>query len=117
MSGSEINPVGFNAAAWLVDRHVETGRGQATAFRCGDQELTYEGLQRSVWSTANGFRSLGVTEGDRILMVVDDELAFPAVFLASLRIGAIPVPVSTMLRPEELGACWTTPYRTDPTAA
>jgi benzoate-CoA ligase family protein len=103
MSGSEINPVGFNAAAWLVDRHVETGRGQATAFRCGDQELTYEGLQRSVWSTANGFRSLGVTEGDRILMVVDDELAFPAVFLASLRIGAIPVPVSTMLRPEELG--------------
>ena len=35
--------------------------------------------------------------------VIDDELAFPAVFLASLRIGAIPVPVSTMLRPEELG--------------
>jgi benzoate-CoA ligase family protein len=97
-----MDPEGFNAAVWMVDRHVEDGRGEAMAFHCGDQELTYEALQRSVWSTANGLRSIGVTEGDRILMVVDDELAFPAIFLAGLRIGAIPVPVSTMLRPQEL---------------
>ncbi|MGH9060108.1 MAG: benzoate-CoA ligase family protein, partial [Acidimicrobiales bacterium] len=36
------------------------------------------------------------------MMVVDDEPAFPATFLAGLRIGAIPIPVSTMLRPAEL---------------
>jgi len=100
MSGPEMDR--FNASVWLVDRHVNEGRGAAVAFRCGDQELTYQELQRSVWVTANGLRSLGVREGERILMVVDDELGFPAFFLAGLRIGAVPVPVSTMLRPEEL---------------
>jgi benzoate-CoA ligase family protein len=94
----------FNASVWLVDRHVGDGRGGAIAFRCGDQELTYEALQRSVWTTANGLRSIGTGAGDRILMVVDDELAFPAFFLAGLRIGAIPVPVSTMLRAKDLAA-------------
>lgn len=102
MSGSEVPVGGFNAATWLVDRHVSDGRGGAIAFRCGDHELTYEALQRAVWSTANGLRSIGVGVGDRILMVVDDEPAFPAVFLAGLRIGAIPVPVSTMLRAKDL---------------
>jgi benzoate-CoA ligase family protein len=92
----------FNAAVWLVDRHVGDGRGTAVAFRCGDQEVSYEDLQRSVWATANGLRSIGVGAGDRILMVVDDEMAFPAFFLAGLRIGAIPVPVSTMLRANDL---------------
>jgi benzoate-CoA ligase family protein len=33
---------------------------------------------------------------------VVDELAFPAMFLGALRIGAVPVPVSTMLRAGEL---------------
>ena len=37
-------------------------------------------------------------------MVVGDELAFPATFLAALRIGAVPVPVSTMLRAHEVAA-------------
>jgi benzoate-CoA ligase family protein len=94
----------FNAAVWLVDRHVGNGGGSAIAFRCNDQEVSYEGLQRSVWATANGLGSIGVGAGDRILMVVDDEIAFPAFFLAGLRIGAIPVPVSTMLRANDLAA-------------
>jgi benzoate-CoA ligase family protein len=102
MSGSDTRAGGFNAAAWLVDRHVNDGRGRAVAFRCGDQELTYEALQRAVWATANGLLSIGVDAGDRVLMVLDDELAFPAVFLAGLHIGAVPVPVSTMLRAKDL---------------
>ena len=31
-------------------------------------------------------------------MVVSDDLAFPATFLAALLIGAVPIPVSTMLK-------------------
>jgi hypothetical protein len=27
----------FNAAGWLVDRHVEEGRGDRRAFVCGDE--------------------------------------------------------------------------------
>jgi benzoate-CoA ligase family protein len=92
----------FNASVWLVDRQIEAGRGGATAFRCGALEQTYDELARAVDRTANGLRTVGVGPGDRVLMVVNDELAFPALFLAGLRIGAVPVPVSTMLRADDL---------------
>ena len=94
----------FNAAAWLVDRHIEEGRGAATAFRCGDSHQSYAELAGAIDRAANGLLGLGVSPRDRVLMVVNDELAFPAVFLAGLRIAAVPVPVSTMLRASELAA-------------
>lgn len=92
----------FNACDWLVDRHVAAGRGGARAFVCGDDELTYDGLLEAIHATAHGLTGLGCGPGDRVVMVVDDELAFPVVFLAAMRLGAVPVPVSTMLRPAEL---------------
>ena len=85
-----------------MDRQVDAGRGAKVAFRCGDQEQTYAELAGAVDRAANGLRSLGVGVGDRFLMVVNDELAFPALFLAGLRIGAVPVPVSTMLLAADL---------------
>ena len=66
--------------------------------------MTYADLQLASWKVANGLLALGVGAGDRVLMVVGDEPAFPATFLAGLRIGAIPVPVSTMLRATEVAA-------------
>ncbi len=92
----------FNACEWLVDRHVSAGRAGARAFVCEERELTYRGLLDGVHAAANGLRALGCSAGDRILMVVDDELAFPLVFLAALRTGMVPIPVSTMLRPAEI---------------
>ncbi len=94
----------FNAAEWLVDRHVEAGRGEDVAFWCEDRQLTYAGLQRATWAAAGQLASIGVGVGDRVLMVVRDEEAFPAVFLGGLRIGAVPVPVSTMLRAADVAA-------------
>jgi benzoate-CoA ligase family protein len=96
--------VEFNASRWLVDRQVEAGRGPAIAFRAGDDEQSYADLARAVARAANGLRALGVGEGDRFLMVVNDEPAFPALFLAGLRIGAVAVPVSTMLRAADIAA-------------
>jgi benzoate-CoA ligase family protein len=105
MSGQLGGPVApFNASAWLVDRQLDAGRGAAIALRGGDAEQSYAVLAAEVNRAANGLRALGVAAGDRILLVVNDELAFPAFFLGGLRIGAVPVPVSTMLRPPELAA-------------
>ena len=42
--------------------------------------------------------------GERVALVVDDELAFPAWFLGALRSGVVPVPLSTMLTANELAA-------------
>jgi benzoate-CoA ligase family protein len=94
----------FNAAAWLVDRHVAGGRGQSVAFAGPGGSLTYQDLQRLVWAASHGLEGLGVAPGDRVLMVVDDEPAFPAVFLGAMLMGAVPIPVSTMLRPAEVAA-------------
>ena len=92
----------FNAAEWLVDRHVSDGRGDRVAFFSDDRPLTYAGLQRATWAAAGMLAAVGVEPGDRVLMVVRDEAAFPAVFLGGLRMGAIPVPVSTMLRASDV---------------
>ena len=31
----------FNVAAWLVDRHVDEGRGDRVAIRCQGRSTTY----------------------------------------------------------------------------
>jgi benzoate-CoA ligase family protein len=97
-------PDPFNAAVWLVDRHVATGRGDRVAFHCEDRSLTYRDLQEASWSAANGLTTVGVKPGDRVILLVADQEAFPAAFLGGLRTGAIPIPVSTMLRPPEVAA-------------
>ena len=94
----------FNAAEWLVDRHVRDGNGQRVAYLCGDDTLTYADLQSETWRAAAALSGLGVGAGDRVLMLLADEMAFPAFFLGAMRMGAIPIPVSTMLRPTDVAA-------------
>ena len=50
----------------------------------------------------HALRALDVRRGERVALVLDDELAFPAWFLGALRSGVVPVPLSTMLTPAEL---------------
>lgn len=94
----------MNAAAWLVDRHVEEGRGDRVAIRCEDVSTTYAELLDEVCEAQRQLNSLGVAEGDRVAMVVRDDLAFPAWFLGALRGGIVPIPLSTMLLGPALGA-------------
>jgi benzoate-CoA ligase family protein len=93
----------FNAARWLLDRHVEQGRGDAVAIRCQGRSTTYAALRREVWRAQQLLRDLEVEPGDRIAMVVRDDESFPAFFLAGLRSGAVPVPLSTMLTGDAIG--------------
>ncbi|HLI24251.1 MAG TPA: AMP-binding protein, partial [Acidimicrobiales bacterium] len=94
----------FNGAGWLVDRHVAAGGAGAVAFRGAGGVVTYGDLQRATWTAARALSEMGVGRGDRVILVIRDEPAFPAAFLGGLRLGAVPVPVSTMLRPREVAA-------------
>jgi benzoate-CoA ligase len=91
-----------NAAAWLVDRHVDAGGGDRVAVECDGVETTYAGLLTEVWRAQRALRSIGVAAGDRVAMVVNDDLSFLAWFLGGLRSAVVPVPLSTMLTPAEL---------------
>lgn len=93
----------YNAAAWLVDRHVASGRGDRIAIRCQGRSTTYGELLEEVWRAQHLLAGLGLDVGDRFAMVVQDDETFPAFFLGGLRSGLVPVPLSTMLRGEALG--------------
>lgn len=93
---------GFNAASWLVERHVDEGRGSSTAIVGDAGARTYEQLAGDVWAAGNGLAAVGVQAGERVVLVMNDEPALPALFLGAMRIGAVAIPVSTMLTAAEL---------------
>ena len=94
----------YNAASWLVDRHVAEGRGDRVAVRSSGASLTYAQIQAEVFRAQHALADRGVGPGDRVGLVVNDEPAFVAWFLGAMRSGAIPVPLSTMLTAGDLAA-------------
>jgi benzoate-CoA ligase family protein len=88
----------FNACEYLLDRRLAAGDGQRTALTGPAGAFSYAQLHDRVCRTAAGLRAVGVQPEQRILMVMSDSPAFVVVYLAAMRVGAIPVPVSTMLR-------------------
>lgn len=96
--------VKYNAASWLVDRHIDEGRGERTAIRYLGESLTYADVQRELFRAQHALADRGVGAGDRVAMVVNDEPGWVAWFLGAMRSGAIPVPLSTMLTGDDIAA-------------
>ena len=94
----------YNAAAWLLDRQLDAGNGDRIAYRLEGRTVSYAELRDEVARAQHALHELDVRQGERVALVVDDELAFPAWFLGALRAGAVPVPLSTMLTADELAA-------------
>ncbi|MFI6078502.1 benzoate-CoA ligase family protein [Actinoplanes sp. NPDC051343] len=94
----------FNASTYLLDRHIENGDGDRLALTGVRGELTYAELHDRVRRTAGGLRRAGLRPEQRLLMFMADSPEFVTVFLAAMRIGAVPVPVSTMMRAGGLAA-------------
>jgi benzoate-CoA ligase len=82
----------------LLDRNIEAGRGDKVAVRCGDEQVTYTQLLRLACQAGRALAERGVRREERVLLVLDDTPAFPAVFLGAIRIGAVPVPVNFMYK-------------------
>ncbi|HZV95369.1 MAG TPA: AMP-binding protein, partial [Candidatus Nitrosocosmicus sp.] len=91
-------PDRFNAATFFVDRHVAEGRGGHTAFHHDGGTLTYAELQALVNRTGNALRELGVAREQRVLCLLLDSPEFLGAFWGAIKIGAVPVPLNTMLR-------------------
>jgi benzoate-CoA ligase family protein len=91
-----------NACDYLVDRHVREGRGDRPALRYDGQVLSYQELYDLAASVHGGLAAAGVDPGDRVLFVCTDRPELLAGLLGAWRLGAIAVPVSTMLTAPEL---------------
>ena len=93
----------FNASEYLLDRRLAAGDGNRLALTGPGGELTYEQLYRQVLRAAGALRGIGLLPEQRMLMCMADSPAFVIAYLAAMRIGAIPVPVSTMTNADGLG--------------
>ena len=92
----------FNACDYLLDRNVRVGNGARVALAGTAGELTYSALLERVVRTEAGLRRLGLQPEQRLVMFMADSPDFVTVYLAAMRMGAVPVPVSTMLRADGL---------------
>jgi benzoate-CoA ligase family protein len=93
----------FNAADYLLHRHVDEGRGEHPVVRGSEQELTYRQLGELVRDVAAGLRGLGLRRDDRVMLVAADDVPMLATILGAFTAGAVAVPVSSMFTGEELG--------------
>ncbi len=91
----------FNAADYFIDRNIRQGHGHKTAIFTEFRNYTYNDLQKMVNKTANALRELEVSIDDRIMMLMLDIPQFHAIFYGAIKIGAIPIPVNTMLTPDD----------------
>lgn len=92
----------WHNASLIVDRNLEAGRAEKVAIYCGDDEVTYGELARRINRFGHALKGeLGVRQEDRVLLVLDDTPSFPVAFFAAMRIGAVPVPVNTLVDADE----------------
>ena len=94
-------PERFNAATYFIDRHISDGRGQKAALECGDERVTYGDLYHRVNQAGNALMKLGVRREERIALLLLDTPDFAYCFFGGIKIGAVPVPINTMLKPAE----------------
>ena len=99
MTASEL-PERYNVST-LLDRNLEAGRGAKAAIVGEYGEVSYERLLAMASAAGRALGALGVQREQRVLMVMDDTPAFPAVFLGAIRAGMVPVPLNPLFKPED----------------
>lgn len=94
-------PEEFNVAAFLLDRHLEEGRANKTAVYYEDKVITYAELAEMANRFGNALLKLGVEQENRVIICLPDCSEFLACYFGAMKIGAVPVPVSTMALPSD----------------
>ncbi|HEU0093007.1 MAG TPA: benzoate-CoA ligase family protein [Vicinamibacteria bacterium] len=95
----------LNAASWFVDRNVAEGRDRFPAFHCEGRTLTYADVQELVNRSGNALLELGIQREDRVALLCHDAPEFLGALWGAIKIGAVPVPINTFLKPVEWLYC------------
>src|SRR5205807_8852809 len=84
--------------SYFVGRHIKDGRADKVAIECEDARVTYRQLFERVNQVGNTLRKLGVRMEERVFLLLLDSPEFAASFFGAIKIGAVPVPVNTLLK-------------------
>ncbi|NNE51193.1 MAG: benzoate-CoA ligase family protein [Sulfitobacter sp.] len=88
-----------NAASYFVDRHVEEGRGEDTAYVEAEsgRSLSYGEMATGAGKVAGALARAGIRPEERAALLILDQIEFPQIFWGALKAGVIPVPLNTLL--------------------
>jgi benzoate-CoA ligase len=98
---SVVLPRDYNMAADLLDRHVTEGRGERVAVIDDDGRHTYGWLAERARKVASALAALGVQPEQRVALCMLDTVELPAALLGAIALGAVPVPLNTLLTPDD----------------
>jgi benzoate-CoA ligase family protein len=90
-------PRDYNAAAHLLYRHVAEGHGARTAVIDDDGRHTYAWVADRAARAAAALAGLGVEPEQRVILCMLDGVDWVATFLGAIALGAVPVPLNTLL--------------------
>jgi benzoate-CoA ligase family protein len=94
-------PDRMNAATIFVDRNVVEGRGEKVAIHCGHDQVTYSEVLGNTNRAGNALRGLDVRLENRVLLLLLDTPEFAYSFFGAMKIGAVPIPVNTLMKPPD----------------
>ena len=87
----------YNAAADLIGRNLEAGRGGKTAFIDASGRHSYDEVASRASRFANTLVRLGIQPEARVVLVMLDSVDLVACFLGAIKAGVLPVPLNTRL--------------------
>ena len=94
-------PAQYNAAADLLSRNLDAGRGDKIAYIDDAGTLTFAELDERSRRFAGALRDAGFRQEERLLLCALDTIDFPTVFLGCLLAGVVPVAVNTLLTADD----------------
>ena len=97
-----VDPSRFNLCDYFLGEERHSQIDDRTAIQFQNVRITYSELQDEVDYWADQLVARGVTEGDRVALLLYDSPEFIACFLATVSIGAICVPMNTFLSADDV---------------
>jgi 4-hydroxybenzoate-CoA ligase len=91
----------YNAVTDFVDANVARGLKDKTVFTDPQRALSYGELQAATCRFGRGLQTLGLRQESRVVLILLDTVDFPIAFWGAIRAGILPIPLNTMLTPEQ----------------
>jgi benzoate-CoA ligase len=101
MPNEPFIPDQFNAAEYFIDRHIVEGREGNIAIEYAGGTVTYGELYKKVNQFGNGLKKIGIQKSDRVVLLLLDSPEFAVSFFGAIKVGAVPIPVNTLLMPSD----------------
>ena len=95
-------PEQLNLASYVIDRHVEEGRGARVAAWAEGRAYTFADLRALTNRFANALCALSVGHGDHVMLRLGTSLNTLIAILGTIKAGAVVLPTSFLFRDHEV---------------